>query len=53
MKKSVYAICGAVMITIAVVLRTLAGGGGEILILLGVGLMFIGASAETPRSKGA
>lgn len=53
MKKTVYALCGATMITTAVVLRVLSGGGGELLVLIALGVLLLLASADTPtRTRG-
>ncbi len=48
MKKTAYAVCGAAMIVIAVLARTFADGGAELLTLLLVGLILLVASADLP-----
>ena len=51
MKKSVYALCGAVMIVIATLTRSLSDGGLELLALMIVGLILLIASADLPQNR--
>ncbi len=51
MKKSIYAVCGAAMITIATLTRTFADGGAELLALMIVGLVLMVASADLPQQR--
>jgi membrane-bound ClpP family serine protease len=51
MKKSVYALAGAVMIVVATLTRTVAGGGAELLLLIVVGLALLIASADLPQAR--
>lgn len=48
MKKSVYALCGAVMVIVAVLVRSLAGGGAELMALLAVGVLLLVGSIDFP-----
>jgi len=50
MKNVAYCISGSLMLIVAVVLKVLAGGNAEILILIGSGLLLLAASADTPHS---
>ncbi len=51
MKKSVYAAGGTLMVIVAVLLKTLAGGGPELALLLIVGLALLLASADMPTKS--
>lgn len=50
-KKSIYAILGGLMILAAALIRSLADGGSELVLLLVLGLMLLIASADLPESK--
>ncbi len=48
MKKAIYAVLGVALVIVASVLRTLAGGGIDLVLLVGLGLALIVASADVP-----
>ncbi len=48
MKKVAYVMCGTVLVIVATVLRILAGGGLDLVLLVGLGLVLIVASADVP-----
>ncbi len=48
MKKSVYAILGVTLVIVASVLRTLTGGSLDLVLLVGLGLALVIASADVP-----
>ncbi len=51
MKKSTYAAGGTLMLIVAVLLKTLAGDGPELALLLIVGLALLLASADIPTKS--
>jgi hypothetical protein len=50
-KKSVYCLSGTLLIIVAAVLRSIAGGGGESFALALLGLLMIIASADVPPKR--
>jgi len=48
MKKSIYAVLGVTLVIVATVLRTMAGGSLDLMLLVGLGLALIVASADVP-----
>lgn len=50
-KKIAYALLGTVMIIIAVLVRSLADGGAELVGLLMLGLVLLIASADLPANR--
>jgi len=51
MKKITYAICGATLVIVATVLRTIAGGGLDLALLVALGLVLLIASADIPQNR--
>ncbi len=48
MKKVVYVLCGVTLVIVATVIRALAGGSLDLMLLVGLGLALIVASADVP-----
>ncbi len=48
MKKTTYAVLGVTLVIVATVIRTLAGGSLDLMLLVGLGLALIVASADVP-----
>lgn len=54
MKKTSYAVCGSLMITTAVLIRSLGNGGLEVAALLLIGILLLVGSVDLPvTTKGA
>ncbi len=51
MKKSVYAVCGSLMILAAALTRTVSDGGPELIALMVLGVMTLIASADLPQQS--
>lgn len=51
MKKSVYAACGATMITVAVLIKVTIGGSLDLASLVAIGLALLIASADAPNAR--
>ena len=51
MRRAVYATCGTAMLITAVILRTLADGGIELVLLALLGLLLVAGSADHPERR--